>query len=64
MKLLEMYKEFLIINKGFTDSKYNTDIKLPSGIKTEGAETFKDKINEVLKTEDLSKLLEYKDLLV
>lgn len=64
MKLLGMYKEFLIINKGFTDSKYNTDIKLPSGIKTEGAETFKDKINEVLKTEDLSKLLEYKDLLV
>lgn len=63
LKILEMYKEFLTINKGFVNSKKNTDILLPSGMKTDGAENFKDKIDEVLKTEDLSKLLEYKDLI-
>lgn len=63
VKILEMYKEFLTINKGFVNSKKNTDILIPAGIKTDGAENFKDKIDEVLKTEDLSKLLEYKDLI-
>ena len=63
LKILEMYKEFLTINKGFVNSKKNTDIILPSGMKTDGAENFKDKIDEVLKIEDLSKLLEYKDLI-
>ena len=62
LKILEMYKEFLIINKGFVETKYNTDIKLPEGMKTDGAETYKEKIDEVLKTENLSKLLEYRDL--
>lgn len=60
MKILELYKEFLILNKGFVNSKNNTDIVLPAGMKIEGAETFKDKIMEVIKSEDLSKLLEYK----
>ena len=63
LNILEMYKEFLTINKGFVNSKKNTDILLPSGMKTDGAENFKDKIDEVLKIEDLSKLLEYKDLI-
>ena len=63
MKILELYKEFLILNKGFVNSKNNTDIVLPAGMKIEGAETFKDKIMEVIKSEDLSKLLEYKDLI-
>ena len=63
-KLLEAYKEFLTINKGFVESKLNTDILLPAGMKTEGAEEFKTKIDEVLKTEDLSKLLEYRDMIL
>ena len=62
LKILEMYKDFLIINRGFVDTKNNTDIKLPNGMKTDGAETFKDKIDGVLKEGDLSKLLEYRDL--
>ena len=49
----------MIINKGFVASKYNTDIKLPSIIKTENAENFKSQIEEVLETKDLSKLLEF-----
>lgn len=59
IKLLKIYEEFLIINKGFVASKYNTDIKLPSIIKTENAENFKSQIEEVLETKDLSKLLEF-----
>ena len=63
LKLLEIYKEFLIINKGFTKTKNNTDILLPKEMKTEDAETFNDKIKEILKTENLSNFLEYKDLI-
>lgn len=64
LKILELYKEFLTINKGFIESKLNTDILLPEGMKTEGAEGFKDKIDEVLKEQDLSKLLEYRDVIL
>ena len=63
-EILEMYKEFLIVNKGFVDTKTNTDLVLPNNIKTEGAEDFKQKIDEVIKTQDLSKLIEYKDLIL
>lgn len=59
VKLLKVYEEFLIINKGFVDSEYNTDIQLPSAVKTENAKKYKEQIEEVLKTKDLSKLLEY-----
>ena len=59
IKLLEIYKEFLTINKGFVASEKNTDIQLPASVKTENAEAYKAQIEEVLKTEDLSKLLEY-----
>lgn len=58
IKLLKVYEEFLIINKGFTESKYNTDILIPEAVKTENAESFKTIIDEVLKTGDLSKLIE------
>ena len=52
-------KNRLTLNKGFVESKYNTDIKLPESVKTEGAEGYKELIDKVLETEDLSKLLEY-----
>lgn len=59
IKLIKVYEEFLVLNKGFVNSEYNTDIELPSSIKTKNAEEFKTRIEEILKTEDLSKLLEY-----
>ncbi len=64
MKILELYKEFLTLNKGFVNSKTNTDILLPNGMKTENAEIFKEKIDEILKTEDLSKFVDCKDLIL
>lgn len=58
-KLLKMYKEFLIINKGFTESKYNTDIKLPSDFKPVNPENYKDIIDKILKNGDLKELFNY-----
>ena len=62
-KILDLYKEFLVINKGFVNSKKNTDILLPSQMKSNNAEGYKTLIEEVLSQKDLSKLLEYRDLL-
>ena len=64
MQILEMYKEFLTINKGFVNSKTNSDILLPQGMKTDNAESFKDKIEEIIKGEDLSKFVECRDLIL
>ena len=59
IELIKAYEEFLLINKCFVESEYNTDIKLPKSLKIEKAENYKTYIESVLKTEDLSKLLEY-----
>ena len=59
VELLKVYEEFLVLNKGFVSSEYNTDIELPKVVKITDANNYKSKIEEVLKTEDLSKLLEY-----
>ncbi len=64
VKLLKVYEEFLVINKGFVESEFNTDIKLPDSVKTENAEDFKAQIEEVLKVQDLSKLLEYLPIII
>lgn len=63
-KILYAYKEFLTINKGFINAVTNMDILLPEGMKTEGAESFKEKIDDAIKEKNLSKLLEYKDLIL
>lgn len=62
--ILHLYKEFLIINNGFINAVANSDIVLPEGLKTDGAENFKEKIDEVIAAKDLSKFLEYKDLIL
>ena len=64
MKILKLYREFLVLNKGFVNSKTNTDIVLPDGMKTENTESFKDIIDEVIKSENLSKLVDYKNLIL
>ncbi len=63
-KILNAYKEFLTINRGFIESVTNTDILLPEGLKTENAKSFKEIIEKAIEEKDLSKLLEYKDLII
>ena len=63
-KLLKTYEEFLVINKGFTITEFNTDIKLPENVKTETPEKYKEIIDEVLKAGDLSKLVEQIDAVI
>ena len=63
-KILSAYKEFLIINKGFVNSHKTTDILLPEGLKTEDAETFKELIDKVILSKDLSNFIEYTDLIL
>lgn len=59
INLLEIYKEFLTLNRGFVETKTNADVVLPKAVKTEQAEEYKIMIDKVLVTKDLSKLLEY-----
>ena len=63
-KILSAYKEFLTINKGFVNTITNMDILLPKGLKTENAEGFKEKIDDAIASKDLSKLLNYTDLIL
>jgi len=56
IKILETYKEFLILNKGFVNSEYNTDIILPNNVKTENLEEYKTKIDEAIKKKQLQNL--------
>ncbi len=64
VKILKLYREFLVLNKGFVNSKTNKDIVLPENMKQENVEKFKDIIDEVIKNEDLSKLIDYKNLIL
>ena len=64
INILTAYREFLIINKGFIETIKNTDIKLPENIDTTDAVTFKEKIEQILETGDLSKFMEYVDIIL
>lgn len=64
VKILKLYREFLVLNKGFVNSKTNKDVVLPENMKQENVEKFKDIIDEVIKNEDLSKLIDYKNLIL
>ena len=63
IKVLNTYKEFLIINKGFINTETNKDIKLPECINTDNADSYKEKIEEIIKSGNLSQFLKYKDLI-
>lgn len=63
IKIVKLYKEFLLINKGFVASYKNTDIKIPKDVNIEKAENFKITINNVIESGDLSQFLEYINLI-
>jgi hypothetical protein len=65
VKILELYKEFLILNCGFVNTKTTFDVVLPKGFKTptkENLERIHSKIQEVIKSGKLTDLVEVFDL--
>jgi len=63
IKILELYKEFLILNKGFVSTKTSSDLELPQCFKIpceNDCETIHNKIKEVIKT---GRLLDLKEVL-
>lgn len=59
LKVLDVYREFLILNKGFINARTTDDIKLPKELKTpENMEEINKKIQEVVKTGNLADLFE------
>ena len=59
IQLIKTYEEFLILNKGFTETKLNSDIVLPASVKTNEVDLFKTLIEESINKRDLALLKEY-----
>ena len=68
MNILETYKDFARLNKGFVDSKTSDDIKLPNQLKTpdeNGIQTIFNTITkEVVPSGDFEKLYTLKDYIL
>lgn len=67
MAMLEVYKEFAVMNEGFVKTEKNTDLLLPKEVKTpskEGLEKIKSTIDEVTSNGDFDKLNELKGLIL
>ena len=58
IKLIKVYEEFLVLNKGFVESEYNTDIVLPKGVKAY-KETFKTLVDKCIAEGNLNQLSEH-----
>jgi len=56
IKLIKTYEEFLILNKGFTKTKLNTDLILPDSVKTNDAAEFNELIEKAVQAKDLAML--------
>lgn len=59
IQLIKTYEEFLILNKGFTETKLNSEIVLPASVKTDEVDLFKTLIEESINKRDLALLKEY-----
>ena len=65
IKILELYKEFLLLNENFVNTKTTNDVKLPPELKTPSAsdlKTIHEKIEEVIKSGNLIDLTEVLNL--
>ena len=51
-------------NRGNEIKKLNTDIELPMYMNVQDAESFKEKIDKIIEIGDLSKFMEYKDIIL
>jgi len=56
--IIKIYEGFLVLNKGFTETKLNSDIKLPDSINLKDADLYKSFIDKALEEGNLSLLNE------
>ena len=66
VKILQLYKEFLILNSGFVNTKTSADVRLPAQLSipdSEDAQKIYDKIQEVVKTGNLLDLTDVFELI-
>lgn len=61
--LLNTYREFLVLNKGFTNAEYNTDVVLPKNIKPFSDE-FKQNIDKAINDGNLAILKDKIDSII
>ncbi|MCQ2743393.1 MAG: hypothetical protein MJ230_01170 [bacterium] len=59
IKLIKTYEEFLVLNKGFTETKLNSDLILPKAIKTDNADIYKTFIDKSIANGNLTELKEH-----
>ena len=66
LKILDVYGEFLKLNKGFVDISTTNDLKLPENCKfsKEDLETFKNEIDKVVENGKIANLIEFKDSII
>jgi len=57
-KLVKTYKDFLVVNKGFTETQFNSDIVIPDSVNTTDFEEYKNLIDNTIKEKNLSLLKE------
>ena len=58
--LIEVYEQFLTLNKGFVESKYNSDIVLPKEVKTY-CEEYKTLVDKSIADGNLNQLADFID---
>lgn len=54
--LVEVYEGFLVLNKGFTETKNNTDLVLPKSVKTSEIDLYKTLIDKAIEEKNLATL--------
>ena len=59
INLIKVYEEFLVLNKGFTETKLYYDLILPKSVKAKKAEEYKKLIDEAISKGDLILLKEH-----
>ena len=65
-KIMNKYKEFIVLNNGFANTKTNDDVKLPElkSVSEDDLKKIKETVDEVVLSGEIAKLLELADLII
>ena len=65
-KIMNKYREFIVLNNGFVNTKTNEDVKLPElkSVSDEDMKRIKETIDEVVLSGEIAKLLDLANLII